>query len=202
MMGNTATSYSDDNQTREALLKAGSKRTLHEIYGLFYGSLAAPDPADADEHTPVIFDVEVGSPVISGDDAEDARMNLLSLWNFLKKWDPEKDPFYFPEMEYPDNYQGLLQHLKDDLALVEYFIAGLNLGGTETEDFSADAIDGLHELTEALTRLQKNIDLCAALDPLAADDDPVSTATMLDEIEEILADGIARVTIGLKHAKR
>ena len=201
-MGNTVTSYSDDNQTREALAKAGSKRTLHEIYGLFYGSLAAPDPADAAEHAPVIFDDEEASPVISEDDAENARMNLLSLWNFLGKWDPEKDPFYFPEVEYPDNYQGLLQHLKDDRALVQYFIAGLNLGGTETEDFSADAIDALHELTAALTRLQKNIDVCAALDPLAADDDPVSTATMLDEIEEILADGIARVTIGLKHAKR
>jgi hypothetical protein len=201
-MGNTETSYSDDNQTREALAKAGAKRTLHEVYGLFYGSLAAPDPADAEEHTPVIFDEEEDSPVISDEDAENARMNLLSLWNFLRKWDPEKDPFYFPEADYPDNYSGLLRHLHDDLALVQYFIAGLNLGGTETEDFSTDAIDALHELTGALTRLQKNIDVCAALDPLAADDDPDSTATMLDEIEESLADGIARVTIGLKHAKR
>jgi len=201
-MGNTAASYSDDNETREALEKAGSKRTLHEIYGLFYGSLAAPDPADAAEHSPVIFDNEEDSPVVSEEDAEQARMNLESLWNFLGKWDPEKDPFFFPEADYPDNYQGLLVHLKDDRALVQYFIAGLNLGGTETEDFSTDAIAALHELTEALTRLHKNIDLCATLDPLAADDDPASTATMLDELEEILADGIARVTIGLKHAKR
>ena len=202
LMGNTEASYTDDNETREALVKAGSKRTLHEVYGLFYGSLPAPDPADAAEHGPVIFDAEEASSVISDDDAENARMNLLSLWNFLGKWNPEKDPFYFPEMEYPDNYQGLLQHLKDDRGLVQYFIAGLNLGGTETEDFSEDAIEALHELTEALTRLHKNIDLCAALDPLAVDDEPASTATMLDEIEEILADGIARVTIGLKHAKR
>ena len=201
MMGNTVTNYTDDNQAREALLKAGSQRTLHEVYGLFYGSLAAPDPADAGEHEPVIFDNEEDS-LVSDEDAEDARMNLLSFWNFLEKWDPEKDPFYFPEMDYPENYSGLLQHLNDDLGLVQYFIAGLNLGGTETEDFSDDAIGALHDLTEALTRLQKNIDLCAALDPLAADDDPVSTATMLDEIEEILADGIAQVTIGLKHAKR
>ena len=202
-MGNTATNYSDDNETREALVKAGAKRTLHEIYGLFYGSLAAPDPAEAAEHTPVIFeDDEEDALVISAEDAEDARMNLLSLWNFLKNWDPEKEPFYFPEMDYPDNYQGLLQHLKDDRSLIQYFIAGLNLGGTETEDFSADAIDALHELTDALTRLQTNIEVCATLNPLAVDDDPVSTTTMLDEIEEILADGIARVTMGLKHAKR
>jgi hypothetical protein len=201
-MGNTLTSYSDDNLTREALTKAGSKRTLHEIYGLFYGSLAAPDPADPDEHVPVIFDDDSASQDVSEDDVENARNNLLSLWNFIGQWKPEEDPFYFPEQEYPANYQGLLQHLTDDLALVQYFIAGLNLGGTETEDFSEDAVDAMHELTEASTRLQKNIDVCAALDPTTADDDPDSTAKMLDEIEDILADNIARVTIGLKHAKR
>jgi hypothetical protein len=200
LMGNTLTSYSDDNQTREALTKAGSKRTLHEIYGLFYGSLAAPDPADPDEHVPVIFDNEAASP--SEEDADNVRNNLLSLWNFISKWKPEEDPFYFPEQEYPATYQGVLQHLTDDLALVQYFIAGLNLGGTETEDFSQDAVDALHELTEASTRLQKNIEVCAAFDPKATDDDPEGTTAMLDEIEDILADSIARVTAGLKHAKR
>jgi hypothetical protein len=201
-MGNTVTSYSDDNQTREALAQAGSKRTLHEIYGLFYGSLAAPDPADAEEHVPVIFDDEAAALAASAEDVENVRRNLLSLWNFIQRWKPEEDPFYFPEQEYPANFQGLQQHLTDDLGLMQYFIAGLNLGGTETEDFSKDAIDALHELTDATTRLQKNIEVCAALDPLAADDDPEATAAMLDEIEDILADGIARVTIGLKHAKR
>ncbi len=201
-MGNTLTSYSDDNLTREALRSAGSKRTLHEIYGLFYGSLAAPDQADAAEHVPVIFDDEAASQAVSEEDAENVRKNLLSLWNFIARWKPEEDPFYFPEQEYSDDYQGLLQHLTDDLALVQYFIAGLNLGGTETEDFSEDAVDAMHELTEATARLQKNIDVCAKFDPTAADDDPDSTTQMLDEIEDILADCIARVTVGLKHAKR
>jgi len=200
-MGNTLTSYSDDNQTREALTKAGSERTLHEIYGLFYGSIAAPDPADSAEHVPVIFDDEDAAQV-SEEDAENVRNNLLSLWNFISRWKPEKDPFYFPEQEYPATYQGVLQHLTDDLALVQYFIAGLNLGGTETDDFSEDAVDAMHDLTEASARLEKNIAVCAALDPAATDDDPDSAAKMLDEIEDIIADSIARVTLGLKHAKR
>jgi hypothetical protein len=201
MRKNTLTSYSDDNITREALTKAGSERTLHEIYGLFYGSIAAPDPADPAEHAPVIFDDEAASQV-SGEFEKDASDNLLSLWNFIAQWKPEKDPFYFPEQEYPANYQGVLQHLTDDLSLVQYFIAGLNLGGTEEIDFSEDAVDAMHELTEASARLEKNIAVCEALDPTAADEDPDSTAKMLDEVEDILADCIARVTIGLKHAKR
>lgn len=201
MVRNTLTSYSDDNTTREALTKAGSERTLHEIYGLFYGSLAAPDPADAAEHAPVIFGDDDASEV-SEEDEKNASDNLLSLWNFIARWKPEEDPFYFPEQEYPANYQGVLQRLTDDLSLLQYFIAGLNLGGTEGDNFSEDAVDAMRELTEASARLEKNIAVCEALDPAAADEDSDSAAEMLDEIEDILADGIARVAIGLKHAKR
>jgi len=198
-MGNTLTSYSDDNGTREALAKAGSERTLYEIYGLFYGCMAAPDPADPDELVPVIFNEEEAQ--VSEEDENNARDNLRSLWNFIARWKPDKDPFYFPEQEYPDNYQGILRHLTDEAAMLQYFIAGLNLGGTEADDFSEDAVDAMHELTVASARLEKNIAVCAALDP-TADEDADSAATMLDDIEDILADGIARVTIGLKHAKR
>ena len=201
-MGNTLTSYTDDAAVRGALAKVGSERTLHEVYGLFYGGMAAPDPADPGEYLPVIFEKDDPEAAqVSEEDAKILKNNLLSLWNFIARWRPEKDPFYFPEQEYADNYGGVLRHLTDDRALLTYFIAGLNLGGTETEDFSKDAIDALHELTEASARLEKNIDLCAALDLKAADDDPDATAQMLDEIEEIIADGIARVTLGLKHAK-
>ena len=200
-MGNTLTSYTDDTVTREALAKVGSERTLHEVYGLFYGGMAAPDPANPEEYLPVIFEEDPASPV-SEEDAESLKNNLLSLWNFIAQWKPEEDPFYFPEQEYPDNYQGVLQRLTDDLAMVQYFIAGLNLGGTEEDDFSEDAVDAMHELTEASARLEKNITVCAALDPAAGEGDPDSAATMLDEIEETLAGCIARVTIGLKKAKR
>jgi hypothetical protein len=199
-MGNTLTSYSDDTVTREALGRVGSKRTLHEIYGLFYGGMAAPDPADPEKYLPVIVEKKTDPPV-SEEAAENLKANLLSLWNFIARWKPEDDPFYFPEQDYADNFQGLLQHLTDDLALLRFFIAGLNLGGTEEEDFSEDAVDAMHELTEASERLQKNIAVCAKLEPTAADDDPDSTSKMLDEIEDILADGIARVTVGLKDAK-
>ncbi len=200
-MGNTLTSYTDDTVTREAVAKVGSERTLHEIYGLFYGGMAAPDPADPREYLPVIFEEDPVAPV-SEEDAENLRDNLLSLWNFIARWKPEEAPFYFPEREYPDTYQGVLQHLTDDASMVRYFIAGLNLGGTEEDDFSEDAVDAMHELTEASARLEKNITVCATLDPAAGEGDPDSAAQMLDEIEETLADCIARVTTGLKDAKR
>ena len=199
-MGNTPTSYTDDNATRAALVKAGSERMLHEIYGLFYGGMAAPNAADPTQYVSVIFDDDTASQT-SEEDAGNVRDNLLSLWNFIARWKPEEEPFYFPEQEYPDNYQGLLQHLKDDVSMIQYFIAGLNLGGTEETDFSEDAVDAMHELAETTARLQKNIEVCGTFDPKAVDDDPESTTKMLDELEDILADCIARVTTGLKDAK-
>jgi hypothetical protein len=200
-MENTLTVDPDDNVTREALAKVGSERTLHEIYGLFYGGLAAPDPADPEEYVPVIFEEDPATPV-SEEDAENLKDHLLALWNFIARWKPEEDPFYFPEGDYPATYKGVLQRLTDNAAMAQYFIAGLNLGGTEEVDFSEDAVDALHDLEEVSARLQKNIAVAEKLDPAAADDDPDSTATMLDEIEDILAECIARVTIGLKKAKR
>jgi hypothetical protein len=200
-MENTMPSNADDNATREALAQVGSARTLHEIYGLFYGGMAAPDPADPGEYLPVIFEEDPANPV-SEEDAESLHENLLMLWNFLAQWKADKDPFYFPEAEYAATYQGVLQHLTDNLAMVQYFIAGLNLGGTEEDDFSEDAVGALHELEEVTARLQKNLAVCEKLDPKAVDDDPEATAEMLDEVEEIIADCIAQVTIGLKAAKR
>lgn len=202
MTGNTLTSYTDDNAVREALNAVGSERTLHEVYGLFYGGMAAPDPADPEEYLPVIMEGDDPAAVVSEEAAENLRNNLLSLWNFIARWKPAQDPFYFPEQEYPDNYGGVLRHLTDDAALLHYFIAGLNLGGTEQEDFSEDAVDAMHELTGVSMRLDKNKEVCAGLDPAAGAGDPDSAAAMLDEIEEAIADGVARVFRGLKKAKR
>ena len=200
-MVNTSTTYADDDATREALGKVKSERTLHEIYGLFYGCMAAPNTAEPSQYVAMIFDPDKAATVAE-EDAECVEANLMSLWNFIARWKPEGDPFYFPDAVYPEVIRGLKQRLTDDVSLIQYFITGLDMGGTEEKYFSDDAIDAMHALSEALTRLQKNIRVCETLDPNAADDDPDSTTAMFDELEDIIADSIARVTIGLKDAKR
>ena len=200
-MVNSIDTYSDDNGTREALRKVASSRTLHEIYGLFYGCLAAPGTAAPSQYVDLIVDPEHAASG-TDDDILSAQDNLISLWNFITRWRPEDEPFYFPETEYPAVAQGLRQHLTDTLSMIQYFIAGLNLGGAEETDFSEDAIDAMHALTEATARLQENIRRCENDEPNAVDEDPDSTTEMFDEIEDIVADCIARVTVGLKQAKR
>ena len=190
---NTLTNYSDDDATREALRKVDSERTLHEIYGLFYGAMAAPKLADPAQYVTMIFDVDNAGDVSEEVSAE-VHVNLMSLWSFIARWNPEEEPFYFPETEYPATVQGLRQRALDNISMINYFITGLKLGGTEETDFSEDAIDAMHALAEASTLLQKESEAKKTADPKAS-------AELFEDLEEFMADSFARVTIGLKDAK-
>lgn len=192
-MVNTTTSYSDDDAMREALRKVNSDRTLHEIYGLFYGCMAAPKVADPAQYVAMIFDA-AGAADVSEEVSAEVHANLMSLWSFIARWNPEEEPFYFPETEYPAFAQGLRQRALDNISMINYFITGLKLGGTEETDFREDAIDAMHALAEASTLLQKETETNKTADSKAS-------AELFDDLEEFMADSFARVTIGLKDAK-
>jgi Uncharacterised protein family (UPF0149) len=192
-MVNTSTNYSDDNALREALASVNADRTLHEVYGLFYGCMAAPNVAEPAQYLATICDGD-HTAAASASEAAGVLDNLMSLWNFIARWKPDEEPFYFPDVAYPATTQGLQQRMADDLSLINYFISGLKLGGTEENDFDDDAIDAMHALAEAATLLQKQIEYKKTSD--------LKTATeLIDDLEDFMADSIARVSIGLKGAK-
>lgn len=193
-MVNTLTNYSDDNALREALKNVSSDRTLHEIYGLFYGCMAAPNAAEPEQYLTTIFDAEAAAAA-SEDDAAELRANLMSLWNFIARWNPDEEPFYFPDTEYPATTQGLRERMADDLSLINYLISGLKLGGTEENDFDDDSIDAMHAIAEAATLLQKQIESKKT-------SDLKTTTELVEDLEDFMADSIARVSIGLRGAKR
>ena len=118
----------------------------------------------------------------------------MSLWSFIARWNPEDEPCYFPETDYPATLQGFRQRAQDNQSMINYFITGLKLGGTEESDFPEDAIDAMHALAEASTLLQKEAEAKKAADPKAREE-------LFDDLEEFMADSFARVAIGLKEAK-
>jgi hypothetical protein len=199
-MPNTIDNYTDDQATREALASVGSERTLHEFYGYFFGCMAAPKPALPSQCLPLLFDADKAD-FSSLEDADNLMANLMSLWNFIAKWNPEEDPCYFPEAEYAATGSGFRQRGGDDQAMIQFFIRGLDQGGTKENDFSDDAIDAMHDLEESSALLQKYAVLHPQNDPDLPLDEPEKTAALYDELEEIIADSIARVTIGLKDVK-
>jgi len=85
--------------------------------------------------------------------------------------------------------------MADDLSLINYLVTGLKLGGTEENDFDDDAIDAMHALAEAATLLQKQLELKRT-------NDLKTTTELIDDLEDFMADSIARVSIGLQGAKR
>jgi hypothetical protein len=199
-MPNTIDNYNDDNATREALASVGSERTLHEFYGYFFGCMAAPKPALPSQSLPLLFDADKAD-FSSLEDADNLMANLMSLWNFIARWKPEEEPCYFPETEYAATMAGYKQRGSDDQAMIQFFIRGLDQGGTRENDFSDDAIDAMHDLEDSAVLLQKYAGQYAQKDPELPVDDPEKTAALYDELEEVVADSIARVTIGLKDAK-
>jgi yecA family protein len=199
-MPNTIDNYNDDQATRDALATVGSERTLHEFYGYFFGCMAAPKPALPSSCLPLLFDADKAD-FSSLEDADSLMADLMSLWNFIARWRPEEEPCHFPETEYAPTNSGFKQRGSDDQALVQFFIRGLDTGGTKENDFSDEAIDAMHDLEDSAAQLQKLTQQYAQKDAEAPVDDPERTAALYDELEELIADSIASVTIGLKDAK-
>jgi yecA family protein len=199
-MPNTIDNYTDDQATRAALATVGSERTLHEFYGYFFGCMAAPKPALPSSCLPLLFDADKAD-FSSLEDADSLMAELMSLWNFIARWQPEEEPCYFPETEYALTNGDFKKRGADDQAMIQFFIRGLDQGGTKENDFSDDAIDAMHDLEDSAVQLQKLAQQYAQKDPEAAVDDAEKAAALYDELEEVIADSIARVTIGLKEAK-
>jgi yecA family protein len=199
-MPNTIDNYNDDQATRDALATVGSERTLHEFYGYFFGCMAAPKPALPSSCLPLLFDADKAD-FSSLADADNLMAELMSLWNFVARWNPEEDPCYFPETEYAQTGSGFKQRGIDDQAMIQFFIRGLDQGDTRENDFSDDAIDAMHDLDDSAIQLQKLTQQYSQKDPEAPVEDAEKTAALFDEMEEVVADSIARVTIGLKDAK-
>jgi len=191
--------YCGDKAMEEYLKKAGSKLSLHEVYGLLYGIITAPNMVMPSKITSLIFS-EQGTELESMEKARELYGNLMSLWNKIAGWKPDSEPFFSPDIEYTDNYDGLKQRIQDDSSLIQYLIKGLDLGGTEESDFSEDGLKALKSLSETNAILLKYREL---FETDAAEGDAVlkKTIGLIDQLEAVVADCMARVNLGLKEAR-
>ncbi len=191
--------YCGDAMLEEYLKKIGSKLSVSEIYGLLYGTLAAPNMAMPSQITSMIFGNE-GGDFEYMEEVKEIMGNLMSLWNIIAGWKPESEPFFYPDIEYPDTSEGLKQRIKDNSSLIIYFIKGLDIGGTIKDDFSEDGLKALEFLSKADVFLKKYIELFE-MDKGKEEKDKEITSDLIDELEGVVADCIARINIGLKEAR-
>ncbi len=190
-MPNSSTTYYDDDELREALTLVNSYRTLHEIYGLFYGCMAAAKRVDSSQYLPLVYDVD-NEDNMSAENSEKVHNNLISLWNFVGRWKPQDEPFSFPDQVYSDTAQGLLEHAADDMALIEYFKKGFDMAGMPQSPAIAAAMRDLDAVTG---QLQHYAEMYEAVDPEAEVKNIKASEQKFEELEEAIARSIARITM-------
>jgi len=197
-MGIPVNKYCGDEVMRKSLKKTGSKLTIYEIYGLFYGCIAATNTVVPSQYIPMIFD-ESEASFESVKEAKKILSNLMFLWNTLVRWEAGIEPIIFPEEEYPDNYDSLKQRAKDISSLIKYFIKGLDLGGSDEGDFSEDGTKALEALSVASVFLAKYKEWLEKEKEGKNKDE--ETSASINKLEGVAADCIARINVGLKEAR-
>jgi yecA family protein len=191
--------YCGDKKMAELLKKTGAKLSISGVYGLFYGCLAGPELVMPSRYMLLILGEEYRE-FESMEKVERIYGNLMSLWNLLSGWKPEREPCLFPDIEYPDNYGGLVQRLQYNYSLVEQFIKGLDIGSTEESDFSKDGLKALEDLSKTSVMVQKYAEVIEK-EKAENEKDITEELNYTTQMENMLADCIVRINLGLKDAR-
>ena len=187
--------YDGDAAMREQLRKAGSPRSLHEVYGLFYGLLAAPKLVMPSSYMPLLLG-ENQIPFESQEEAQRFMGGLMSLWNVLVDCQETK-VFRFPETNYPATLEGLKQRVLEDRRLLEWFFTGLNMGATDKRDIaeaSPQAAGAVGNLLQEVQAYEK--DLLA--EETASEERVAEIEKSLAAFEGVLIQCVHDFTIGLE----
>lgn len=190
--------YSDAEMIR-LLKEADAKLSLQEIYGLLYGCHAAPHVFRPSQLISTIFGKNEET-FASMKDAEKVIGNLLFLWNVLGGWKPETETLFYPDIAYSENFEGLIERIKDNQTIIKSFIKGLDLGETAKEDFSEDAVDALKSLSEADGYLANLLQVFQKQDT-AKDEEFKNAKDSITGLEGVISVCIGRINLGLKDAR-
>lgn len=191
--------YYSDSEMIKLLKGAGAKLSLPEIYGFLYGCHAAPHVFRPSQLISTIFGKNEEA-FASMEKTEQVIGNLLFLWNALGGWKPESEPLFYPDIEYPDTTEGLMERVKDDLTIIKSFIKGIDLGETAKTDFSSDAVDALKSLSEADAFLAKLIEVFQKQGS-TEDEEFKKAKDSIVGLEGVIGVCIGRINLGLKDAR-
>ncbi len=193
--------YCGDKTMQESLEKCGSKRTLHEVYGLFYGCMAAPHMVRPSDYLDLVLGREDDrKPFEALDDANRTLGNIMSLWNRIASWKPEEGEYFYPDTEYPETLDGLKQTIQGHLAFINYFVKGLGLGGLQETDLTGDVKLAFTDLATASTVQEKLLELFER-DKTAGESDIAESRKHVAQLEEVMIHCIARINAGLRESR-
>ena len=190
--------YCGDEVMSEHLRKASSLLTLHGVYGLFHGCVAAPCLVMPSEYLPMIQGKDREFETL--DQAREFMGQLMGLWNLIAHWDPETEACIVPDVEYPETIAGLEARASDDVFFMACFVRGLKLGRTDESDLSDDVVDSL----ESLLEIQKLLEQYSDVSGMDGADEQVNiqkAVKLIANLEKTIGDHVALINVGLKPAR-
>ena len=191
--------YCGDTKMSGLLKKAGAKFLLTQIYGLFYGCLAGPHLVIPSMYHPLIFGEE-GAEFETEEQAQTVIGSLMALWNALSRWDPASDDFFLPNLKYERTCGGLVNRIKDNHSFAESFVLGLSLGKVEDFHFSQDGRQALEDMAKNSAYMINYAEVLER-DTFPEEHPDKEDIEIADQLEDIMADCVVRINLGLKAAR-
>ncbi|RPI77026.1 MAG: hypothetical protein EHM45_10710 [Desulfobacteraceae bacterium] len=188
--------YAGDAAMREQLLKVGSPRSLHEVYGLFYGLLAAPKLVMPSGYIPLILG-ENQIPFESQEEAQQFMGGLMALWNDLVDCE-KKGNFFLPDKDYPATLEGMRQRARDCSSLLAWFFTGLNMGAAGQCDAAEASPRASGVVIGRLLQEVQSYESDLQAEETASEERIVQIAKSLDTLEGALIQCVRDFSLGLK----
>lgn len=191
--------YCGDTKMSSFLEKVGARFSLAQIYGLFYGCLSAPELVMPSVYHPLIFGEE-GAEFETEEEAQTVMGSLMALWNAFTRWDPAVDDFFLPNIKYDSTCDGLIKRLTDNHSFAESFVLGLTLGKVQDSDLSQDGSLAMEHLARNSAYMLNYAEVLQK-EKFPEEINDAKDIEAADGLEDIMADCIVRINIGLKAAR-
>lgn len=187
--------YCGDEIMAERLSRVGSSMSIHGVYGLFHGCIAAPVLVMPSQYIPLILGKDKEFDTL--DQVKELMGDLMGLWNLIAKWNPNTSRCLVPAIKYRRTSSALEARAADDISFITYFLRGLQLGGTDEYHLSNDMIDEM----EYLLQIQELLKHYANVSEMDGADKQVNireSFKIIDDMEKTIGDSVAAINTGLK----
>ena len=191
--------YCGDAKMASLLKKYEVEFTVHQLYGLLYGAVSAPEAVQPSQVLSVIFNRK--EPEFeSMEEAKSFLGNVMALWNIVATSTSGEAPMAWPKTVFQRSNSGLKEYIHAINSSTEQFIKGLDLGATMEEDFAGDIKDAFESLARTDLLLKEYLDLLEK-DKSTNKKVIAESFEVVEKMENIIVDCIGRIAVGLKGSR-
>lgn len=191
--------YCGDAEMDSLLKKYEVEFTLHQLYGLLYGAISAPEIVQPSQIISILFK---GKEPKFGlmEEAKNFFGNVMALWNVVAGSISGGSHIAWPETVFQHSNSGLKEYIHAITSLNKQFIKGLDLGATQEEDFSGEIRDAFESLAKTDILLKEYLKFLKK-DKSSNAKEIAKSFKLVKKTEDIIISCIGRIAVGLKESR-